>query len=698
MADGDNTYQTTDAVGTSTISIFTPSVSRVRSAARANNCHTVSREHAATITPAGDERAPLLGSGPHRVKKKWYRPRPLWLVPFSITASIVRGMTLGPRVEVFTQLSCNAIYGRDVYDHTGANDSVLLTTTYQYNPLMDIDSSGNHLSRLPVDLTSITQEQPIYFASNTSDDDDDEPDPRVIPSRRCLQDPAVQSGAARLQMIMTFTMGVLSALTTGWWGHFGELHGRTRVLSAATLGLLLTDLMFILVSTPHSIFAAHGHKLLIISPAIEGLLGGWQTLQAAINAYVSDCTSDGSRAQIFSRFTGVSFFGLSIGPTIGAFLIRHPLFMGAPPSSSTHGQTQTVTLVFYVSAFCSFINLLFALFVFPEPPKKEGAIAQHTEELSDADGLASTAGGKHGLVSGFLGPFALLAPRTIHSVSGATKKDWRLTWMASALLVYALSTGIFQIKYLYAEHIYGWGAEQLSYYISTMGAARTLYLLVLMPLIVVSLKPKPKASVMPTAPAVPGKKPPQTPAQIAAEMRFDFALLRASLAVDMFSHILVSLSSPDSSAAMFYLYTSLSSFGAGVDPALHSLALCVMQANGDDNRGKLFGLFAMLRTVGQMILGPLLFGLVYSSTVATYPKAIFVAAGSFAFTAMVFLCMIRPDVGHKGRRRASRRHDDVEPERGRSRISKDISKASVRVVVVPIASGSYGMVSERGSR
>ena len=114
-------------------------------------------------------------------------------------------------------------------------------------------------------------------------------------------------------------------------------------------------------------------------------------------------------------------------------------------------------------------------------------------------------------------------------------------------------------------------------------------------------KPFPQAAV---ATAAQGKKKlPQTPAQIAAEMRFDFGLLRTSILVDLLSHVLVSLSSPDSSAVAFTVFTSLSSFGAGVDPALQSLALCIMQANGEDNRGKLFGLFAMLRTIGQMILG-----------------------------------------------------------------------------------------------
>lgn len=48
-------------------------------------------------------------------------------------------------------------------------------------------------------------------------------------------------------------------------------------------------------------------------------------------------------------------------------------------------------------------------------------------------------------------------------------------------LTLSVSQGIFQIKYLYAVHVYGWDAEQLSYYISAMGGCRTLYLLAVMP-------------------------------------------------------------------------------------------------------------------------------------------------------------------------------------------------------------------------
>jgi hypothetical protein len=69
----------------------------------------------------------------------------------------------------------------------------------------------------------------------------------------------------------------------------------------------------------------HGHKLLLLAPIVEGIFGGQATHQAVISAYISYCTSDGSRAHIFSRFARASYSGFGLGPILGISLIRHPL-------------------------------------------------------------------------------------------------------------------------------------------------------------------------------------------------------------------------------------------------------------------------------------------------------------------------------------------------------------------------------------
>lgn len=672
------------------------------------------------MAPSVAETAPLLGQPEQERKKKpFYRPRPLWLVPFAIVASVVRGMTLAPRVQVYTQLACNAVYGHDVYDHTNHTLATFSISTAS-NLSAHRDALGLKAFSPLMDEQG-TQVLSLYLARS---EDDEEPDPRAAPSKRCLSDPKVQAGAARIQTIMTTTMGLLSAITTGWWGHFGEQHGRTRVLAAATLGLFLTDLTFILVSTPHSPFAAHGHKLLIISPIVEGLLGGWSTLQGATMAYVSDCTSDGSRAQIFSRFSGVFYLGFSVGPMIGAYLIRHPLFSSpSSPSSSgpvLHNGQPTVTSVFYVAAMCSFINLLLVLFLFPESISKRRtqsgkpavpapapiAVPEPGREATESSDPHRASSVKQGWnMRRLLGPLALLAPKKMPRPEGGYRTDWSLFILGFSLFMFLLATGIFQIKYLYAEHVYEWGAEQLSYYITFMGAIRCIHLLFIMPHLIQWFKPKPKskpksaisasasasahstsASEPPTGTSA-GKKPKPSAGQIAKEMNFDLLLLRSSFFIEFASHALVSLIPSTAGAGPFVAFTTLSCFGTGVLPAVNSLALCILQmhadvssASGDptahgSNAGRLFGALASIQAVGQMILGPLMFGVVYSATVATFPKAIFATAAAVTLVALALLCLLRPDAALRAKQRQRiNRHDEI--ERGRSRVRKDLGLSS----------------------
>lgn len=79
---------------------------------------------------------------------------------------------------------------------------------------------------------------------------------------------------------------------------------------------------------------------------------------------------------------------------------------------------------------------------------------------------------------------------------------------------------------------------------------------------------------------------------------------------------------------------------------------------------------------------PLIFGIVYTETVATFPKTIFVTAASITLVGLALLCLLRPDVALRAKlQRRARRADEA--ERGRSRISKDIGKAAF-----PVASSS----------
>ncbi|KDQ59197.1 hypothetical protein JAAARDRAFT_655672 [Jaapia argillacea MUCL 33604] len=680
------------------------------------------------------ETDPLLGSSVP-LKKPFYRPRPLWyvscpyhsrepfwdipyisyseleilaspsfrLVPFAVIASLARGMTLAPRVQVYTQLSCAAIY--DHYNHTTFPHYSQLppspnTTTLQSSTYYHLDPAGPHLDTLSLQYLSThprnTHTSTIVTFDQETDDEDPYEDPRRLPSKQCLSDPAVQSRAAKLQTTITVISGTLSALTTGWWGHFGEQHGRTRVLAFATLGLLLTDVMFILVSTPHNPLAGHGHKLLLVSPFIEGLLGGWTTLQGATWAYISDCTSDGSRSSILSRFNGVYFLGSALGPIIGAFFIRHPII--AVRDAKLH-TTPTVATVFWISVLFEFVNVLLVIFVFPESltrAKRNAAGKQRDTDGNDLEeentgSSGKSSGGVMTIIRNFLSPLAIFLP---YKKEGK-RANWNLTWVAVSLFLYLLAAGIFQIKYLYAEHVFGWDAEQLSYYISAAGGSRALNLLFITPFVIATFKgtpPSPSSSSTSTDPTptttTTTKKPKPTLAQLAHAINFDLFLLRAALFLEILSHTLVTFGPTDpstSSQALFVGFTLISCFGSSVVPAVQSLALCIMQVNGDDaGAGKLFGALASLQAVAQMIVGPMMFGLIYSETVAQFPKAIFTCAGAFCLVSVSFVLLVRPGGEAKpNTRKMKKARLEIDIERGRSRVSKDLGRRSISRPVCP---------------
>lgn len=593
------------------------------------------------------ETDPLLSPG-GPVKKPFYRPRPLWIVPIAVIASLVRGMTLAPRVQVYTQLSCDALHRRQLYGPSGS----IIPSSHFLPPTLVPEHIATSLS-------------PVYFPhfSNSRGYNGTEV-PWQFLSQDCLSDPAVQSGAASLQTTMATIMGILSVCSTTWWGHYGQKHGRTKVLAASTLGLLSTDLAFAFASSTSSHLSRHSYKFLLFASIVEGILGGPTTLQAAISAYVSDCTSDGSRADIFSRFLGVSYVGFALGPTLGAFFIRHPLPQ-IQSFGSHHRKIHSVTIAFWVAILFSSINLILSLVIPDSLNKTRRQVAQKAG--TPAPAMQNDASLKKRLFT----PLAVFAPQR-RIVNGRMQEDWSMPWLAAGLFLLFLAGGVFQMKYLYAEHVFGWGAEQLGHYISFIGAVRALHTLLLMPFIISTFKPSrvPSTSVAQLPPSV-------ARAHLARSITSDLSVVRGSLFLDIISHSLVALHL-SSSPLIFTGVTSISALAAGSTPALQSLAICILQRSrqGSPEIGALFGGLSMLTALGQ-ILGPLIFGIVYSTTVARFPEAVFALAAALVLVAFGITFFIRTAPPHvrKGKVPVTVPRRPVlipERERGRSRTVKHI--------------------------
>lgn len=204
------------------------------------------------------------GSQSLRRKLKWYqRPSPLWFVPGTLIMSLSMGMTISPKVEIYYQLICRAM---------GPEESGTTLPPPQTDvrlgpqpPLHDsLPSSPKPSSQNDVVAQFVEQ-------ANTSAMGLPGFQFEVIPTngdswaKQCHKSAPVQKavttlvrpfalGVAQLDKliasheqatILSLSMGILSALTTGWWGSVSDRRGRKPVLLISFTGMLLMDIIFL---------------------------------------------------------------------------------------------------------------------------------------------------------------------------------------------------------------------------------------------------------------------------------------------------------------------------------------------------------------------------------------------------------------------------------------------------------------------
>ncbi|KAJ7756488.1 major facilitator superfamily domain-containing protein [Mycena maculata] len=430
----------------------------------------------------------------------------------------------------------------------------------------------------------------------------------------------VRARASKIQASLLTIMSILSSVSTGLWSQWGDIRGRKIIFCVSLVGFIAMEFIFVLVSSSISAITVREEVFLMIGPVLEGMCGGLSVFNGVVHAYISDCTPDGSRSRIFSAVQGMVFIGLAIGPWIGGILL----------SSTDLGPYS----LFYISIAIQLILLVYIVFFFPESLRSKVQQSSRADvELASIP--SSTSEALRNLIQRFIvaliSPIAIFRPRTVtHGTS--TKKDYNLTLLGAAMLLYIISTAVYQLKYLYGQHTYAWDSAQLGYYMSLLWISRAINLLILLPVIVSYFKPKT---------AITGASSPES---IALELQFDRRLAQASLSLDAFADLLVAIS-PASSQAPFIVFSCLSSFASGGNPALHSLgAVCIYALGHGSETGRLFGAIGVLSAISHSI-SPTIFAMTYSLSVSYYPRAIFCVAAGLLLTSVIFLGRIRAKVG-----------------------------------------------------
>lgn len=529
--------------------------------------------------------------GEHAARPWWRRASATWFFVLCPLSAIAISALIAPRLQLFTNLVCKELDGR------------------QWDPA--VAGAGRNAG----------------FVGTT----------RPVP---CAADPAVQANVTKLLTVMATVQGVLSCLTAAFWGSFSDRYGRVWLLSFNIVPVLLADAVLVaLAIAPEKV--PGGYWFLVFTAALEGLIGGSSAGTAAFQAYIADCSDPGTRSRIFSRVHGLLFAGLALGPTIGG-LAEH--LSGKP------------YVVFYIALVAHVIIACFFWFITPESllPAQMDA-ARRVKRASNEGYFSSWA-------SGFFAPLTVFAP--VAHKGGVTpqkslKKDWSLTWLAFSFAPDSLVMGGIQYSLQYAAGKYNWTGEMIGYYISAAAVTRALYLVLGLPALLRFFASKRPAVQLPVQPGEPLDARSESPSLSAREdtrapvhankhtPALDLGIAKASLAIHAVSFVLIAVSK---NAVGFVAAGLLATFSIGYGPVVQSLSLELYALRGGETSeaGRLFGAMNVIQTLGNQIIGPSLFGVVYMKTVATFPEAMFYVFMAVVLLSLSFLFLVQIPPGSKG--------------------------------------------------
>ncbi|KAJ7864988.1 major facilitator superfamily domain-containing protein [Mycena olivaceomarginata] len=519
----------------------------------------------------------------------WKRPSPWWLIIAVPFTGIAMSATLAPKVEVYTLIACT-VHKPELLrvDHLPSG----------YTP----DSVAPRHAPQPKFPRSfeLTTNQSVNAMGGMSPSD----------ASPCASDQVVQAAVAKLTTAGSALSGIISILTTAWWGAFSDRYGRTRVLALTVFGLLLSDLTFVFVAK-NVRWLPGGYWSLLAGPILDGALGSMATATAATQAYLADTTHPADHSRIFALLMGVLFLGGGIGPMLGGLIVR---WSGNPLS------------VFYLTIAVNTCYILLCLFVIPEALTKsqmQASSAQYREHQRILTEQKPTFANRIQRLFAFLEPLTIFFPE--RSPSRGRRWNYNLTFLALAYGSTVSIMGSMMVKFQFVASYFGWTSEHIGYYLSATGAVQALFLTVLLPLLIKLVK----SYLARISESSSSKSHP---------LAFDLSLARISLFVEIIGYTAMPFAP---SGLLYTAFTILASFGAGFGPAVQSVALELYTQKNDGamEAGRLFGGLSVIQALAQ-IVGPSIYGLVYASTVSSFPKAIFfvsVASDCFSLFCVGFV-------------------------------------------------------------
>ncbi|KAJ7733206.1 major facilitator superfamily domain-containing protein [Mycena maculata] len=536
----------------------------------------------------------------------WKRPAPWWLLVLTFISTVIQSATGMPRFELYRELVCQVHQTEETFASLYLPSDYLL-----YSPL------GPHWFNVITNDARENTEKAHFKASAFGCDS----------GRQFVE-------AATLAAVLETTVVVLSFMTVGWWGSFSDRYGRTRVIAIASIGQLLAAVNIIFVAKYVQRIPG-GYWFLVIDSVISGALGGTSSELVAVMAYMADVSTPEKRSLLFSFLFGIRLASIGVGPILGRGIINI---------------THNLLWVFYLAAVSRIFQACFVLFVLPEslrPAQMDRASRRRQEERWLTD-RPTPWWYRH--LFFLLHPFSVLWPHKISDENRAngTKRDWTIFILVMAYGLMLMATSSERVYLFYIWFTLRWDLQDLLYYTSSIAPIRAAYLILVFPLVIKFFAVRqnrqndaPSTSPSEAEPLLSGSSRPSVSDAKTHNLSKNLTLMRFSMLVNIAAFAILPFAP---TGLVFILFAMLGSFGAGLAPAVHSVALELytlrIGTNAPLETGKLLGALSAVWSIFPYFLGPLLYWHIYAATFGTFPGAfLFVALGNgiLAFALLTFV-------------------------------------------------------------
>ncbi|KAG5951431.1 hypothetical protein E4U53_003107 [Claviceps sorghi] len=426
------------------------------------------------------------------------------------------------------------------------------------------------------------------------------------------RNPEVQKHVATFMLAMNLCTGLLSAFAAPKIGHLSDRYGRRRLLALASCGGLLGEVITILAARfPQTV----DYRWLILGALFDGVTGSFTAGNILTQSYTSDCTPPSRRAVAIGYIHACLFTGLALGQFLGGEIVK---------------LTGSLVSIFYVCLAAHFLFIVSVGFVVPEslsPQKQKTAREKHRKEKIKREerpaSWISSAREKN--------PFAALSVLWPRGRGTSTSLRINLVALATCDMIIvgsAMAGG--QVIILYAQYTFGWQTPESSRFIASISSVRVIALMAVLPMINYLFRTRPAAKKRRETGVTPQDGN-------GGADHVDTWILRFALVSDILGFVGYTLARTQGLFVGSAMVTAFGGLGSATSQSV------VTKHVPPDRVGRVFGAIGMMHALVRVI-APVIFNGIYAATVATYPRAIFVAlVGLFSF-ALLCSFLVTPHV------------------------------------------------------